>query len=96
MKFNFGLPHMTRLKASLQAWETKVTGPDQLSMARQAERLGYDMIAVPEHFTVPESCLDLPRIINCCFKSSFSVMKERPPPGLASWPGCLVADIAGK
>lgn len=59
MKFGFGLPHMTRLKASLQPWETVVTGPDQLRMAKRAEQLGYDMIAVPEHFLVPLSHIDL-------------------------------------
>ncbi len=59
MKFTFGLPHMLRLKASLQPWDSQVTGPDQLRMARRAEALGYDQIAVPEHFIIPREHLDL-------------------------------------
>lgn len=59
MKFTFGMPHMLRLKASLQPWESKVTGPDQLRMAKQAEAMGYDMVAVPEHFIIPQEHIDL-------------------------------------
>ncbi len=59
MKFVFGIPHMTRLKALVAPWEHTVTGPDQLRMARRAEALGYDMIAVPEHFVVPLSHVEL-------------------------------------
>jgi hypothetical protein len=43
MKFTFGMPHMLRLKASLQPWEAQVTGPDQLRMAKRAEAMGYDL-----------------------------------------------------
>jgi probable F420-dependent oxidoreductase len=59
MKFAFGLPHMLRLKATMQPWEASVTGPDQLRMARRAEAMGYDMIAIPEHFVVPLSHVEL-------------------------------------
>jgi probable F420-dependent oxidoreductase len=59
MKFAFGLPHMLRLKATMQPWEASVTGPDQLRMARRAEEMGYDMIAIPEHFVVPLSHVEL-------------------------------------
>ncbi|MCE7795460.1 TIGR03619 family F420-dependent LLM class oxidoreductase [Sphingobium sufflavum] len=59
MKFTFGLPHMLRLKASLQPWESQVTGPDQLRMARRAEAMGYDQVAVPEHFIIPEEHVPL-------------------------------------
>jgi hypothetical protein len=47
MKFAFALPHMTRLKATIQPWEIQVRGADQTRMAKRAEDLGYDMIAVP-------------------------------------------------
>jgi len=54
MKFAFALPHMIRLKATVQPWEPMVTGLDQTRMAKRAEELGYDMIAVPEHFIIPQ------------------------------------------
>lgn len=59
MKFTFGLPHTTRLKASGQAWERQVTGPDQLRMVKRAEALGYDQIPIPEHFIIPREHVDL-------------------------------------
>lgn len=59
MKFAFALPHMTRLKATVQPWEGSVTGPDQLRMAKRADALGYDMIAIPEHFIIPREHVDL-------------------------------------
>jgi probable F420-dependent oxidoreductase len=48
-----------RLKATLQPWEARVTGADQTAMARRAEALGYDMLAVPEHFIIPRSHVEL-------------------------------------
>lgn len=59
MKFTFAMPHIIRLKASMQPWEMSVTGADQTRLAKAAEDMGYDMIAVPEHFLVPTSHLDL-------------------------------------
>ena len=59
MKFLFVMPHAMRLKALTQPWECQVTGPDQAEMARCAETLGYDMIAVPEHFVVPHSHVEV-------------------------------------
>ena len=59
MKLAFAMPHMLRLKATAQPWESAVTGPDQLRMARQADATGYDMIAVPEHFIIPDAHVDL-------------------------------------
>jgi probable F420-dependent oxidoreductase len=53
MKLMFSMPHMMEINAVLQPWELAVTGPDQLRLAQRAEELGYDMIAVPEHFAVP-------------------------------------------
>ena len=46
---------MLRLKATVQPWEASVTGADQTRMLKRAEQLGYDMIAVPEHFIIPQS-----------------------------------------
>jgi probable F420-dependent oxidoreductase len=59
MKFVFPLPHMLRLKATVQPWEASVTGADQTRMAKRAEVLGYDMIAVPEHHIIPREHVDL-------------------------------------
>jgi probable F420-dependent oxidoreductase len=53
MKFTFPLPHIMRLPAMTQPWESTVTGPDQLRIAARAEALGYDMIAIPEHMAIP-------------------------------------------
>ncbi|HWT49233.1 MAG TPA: TIGR03619 family F420-dependent LLM class oxidoreductase [Mycobacterium sp.] len=59
MKLVFNLPHMLRLKATMQPWEAAVTGTDQTRMARCADRWGYDMIAVPEHFVIPDEHVEL-------------------------------------
>lgn len=59
MKLIFALPHMVRLKATVQPWEPSVTGADQTRMAKRAEELGYDMIAVPEHFIIPREHVEL-------------------------------------
>lgn len=53
MKLAFAMPHMLRLKAMTQPWEAAVTGADQTRLAKLAEKLGYEMIAVPEHYVVP-------------------------------------------
>ena len=53
MKFAFPLPHTLRLKAITRPWEAGVTGADQTRMAKSAEAMGYDMIAIPEHFVIP-------------------------------------------
>ncbi len=59
MKFVFPLPHMLRLKPTMQPWAPEVTGPDQTRMAKCADRWGYDMIAFPEHFVIPADHVDL-------------------------------------
>ena len=55
MKFVFPMPHLLRLKATVQPWEAAVTGADQTRLARAADAMGYDMISVPEHFLIPRS-----------------------------------------
>lgn len=59
MKFAFPLPHMLRLKAITQPWEAGVTGADQTRIAKRAEAMGYDMIAIPEHFVIPTDHVEL-------------------------------------
>jgi probable F420-dependent oxidoreductase len=59
VKLAFPLPHTVRLKAMTQAWEAGVTGADQTRMVKRAEALGYDMIAIPEHFVIPTENVEL-------------------------------------
>jgi probable F420-dependent oxidoreductase len=59
MQLTFPLPHVLRLKATLQPWEARVTGADQTLMAQRAEAMGYDMLAVPEHFIIPHTHVEL-------------------------------------
>lgn len=59
MKLVFNLPHMLRLKATMQPWEADVTGADQTRMVKCADQWGYDMIAVPEHFVIPNEHVEL-------------------------------------
>jgi probable F420-dependent oxidoreductase len=59
VKFAFPLPHMLRLKAITQPWEAGVTGADQTRMAKRAEAMGYDMIAIPEHYVIPTEHVEL-------------------------------------
>ncbi|EFC79138.1 TIGR03619 family F420-dependent LLM class oxidoreductase [Parafrankia sp. EUN1f] len=59
MKLGFAMPHLLRLKATCQPWEASVTGADQTRLARWAEKLGYAMIAVPEHHIIPRAHVDL-------------------------------------
>lgn len=59
MKFVFPLPHMLRLKAISQPWEAGVTGAEQTRMVKRAEAMGYDMIAIPEHFVIPNENVEL-------------------------------------
>lgn len=59
MKLAFAMPHMLQLKATMQPWEMAVTGADQTRLAKWAEKLGYEMIAVPEHHVIPRAHVDL-------------------------------------
>jgi alkanesulfonate monooxygenase SsuD/methylene tetrahydromethanopterin reductase-like flavin-dependent oxidoreductase (luciferase family) len=43
----------------MQPWEAAVTGVDQTRMAKCADQWGYDMIAVPEHFGIPNDRVEL-------------------------------------
>ncbi len=59
MKLGFALPHMLRLPAMTLPWEAAVTGADQTRLAKWADRLGYAMIAVPEHHVIPQGHVEL-------------------------------------
>jgi probable F420-dependent oxidoreductase len=55
MKLAFSMPHMIELNGMTKAWELAVAGPDQLRLARWADRLGFAQIAVPEHHIIPRA-----------------------------------------
>ena len=59
MKLGFAMPHMVELKAMSQPWQLKVTGREQTALAKWAEKLGYAMIAVPEHHIIPKAHVEL-------------------------------------
>lgn len=59
MKFAFAIPHLLRLKASMQPWEASVTGADQTRIVKRADELGYDMVSTPEHFIIPDEHVEL-------------------------------------
>lgn len=59
MKLAFNLPHTLRISAMMQSWEASVTGVDQTRMVKRADQLGYDMVAVPEHFVIPADQVEL-------------------------------------
>ena len=59
MKLAFSMPHQLRLKAMTQPWEHSVTGPDQIRLLKHAEKLGFEMVSVPEHHVMPKEHLDL-------------------------------------
>jgi probable F420-dependent oxidoreductase len=59
MKLGFAMPHMLRLKATLQPWEAAVTGADQKRLAVWADKLGYATISVPEHHIIPKAHVEL-------------------------------------
>lgn len=59
MKLAFPMPHTLRLPAMTQSWEAAVTGADQKRLAAWAQKLGYAMIAVPEHHVIPRGHVEL-------------------------------------
>lgn len=59
MKLAFSMPHQLRLKAMTMPWETQVTGPDQIKLLKWAEKLGFEMVSVPEHHVMPREHLEL-------------------------------------
>lgn len=59
MKLAFSMPHQLRLKAMTQPWELEVSGPDQLRLLKHAEKLGFEMVSVPEHHVMPAEHLEL-------------------------------------
>lgn len=59
MKLAFGLPNLMQVKAITQPWETRVGGRELVKLAKWADKLGFAMIAVPEHFIMPREHINL-------------------------------------
>jgi probable F420-dependent oxidoreductase len=70
MKFAFGVPGLILYPAVVSPWERDVTGADILGIAREADRLGFDWLTVPEHIVMPREMV--------------GVMGPRFPEGLAA------------
>lgn len=59
MKLTFAIPNMCQAKAIFSPWEAKVDGAEQTRLAKWAEKLGYEMICVPEHHIIPRAHVEL-------------------------------------
>jgi probable F420-dependent oxidoreductase len=59
VKFVFSPPHQIEVKAVSQPWELAVDGRAQTRAVKRAEAMGYDVIAVSEHFLIPKEHVEL-------------------------------------
>jgi probable F420-dependent oxidoreductase len=59
MKLTFGIPNMCQAKALVSGWELGIDGAEQTKMAKWAEKMGYEMISVPEHHIIPRAHVEL-------------------------------------
>jgi probable F420-dependent oxidoreductase len=53
------LPNCMQVPAISQPWEKSLTASEISCVAKTAERLGYSMVVLPEHFLIPTSHLAL-------------------------------------
>src|SRR3979409_2080660 len=58
MRFAVSLPDGLPFAAITQPWERSLTGQDIALTAQTAERLGYSMVFLPEHYLTPTSHVD--------------------------------------
>jgi probable F420-dependent oxidoreductase len=59
MRFAVNLPNCMHIAAITQPWEHDLTGQDIARVAQTAERLGYSMVFLPEHFLTPTEHVEL-------------------------------------
>ncbi|MDR2857170.1 MAG: TIGR03619 family F420-dependent LLM class oxidoreductase [Novosphingobium sp.] len=59
MKLAFAIPNLMQVKVITRPWETRVQGGEMVKLAKWADKLGYEMIAVPEHFVIPRENVEL-------------------------------------
>lgn len=55
MKLGFSMPGLIKLNGMSKKWEENLTGPDLLRLAQWGDKLGFQEIAVPEHYIVPKA-----------------------------------------
>lgn len=58
VKFSTGLPGVTRYPPITQDWEAKLTPEDFQRVARTADELGFDSLAIPEHIVMPSDLVE--------------------------------------
>ena len=59
MRFAVYLPNCMNVAAITQPWEHHLSGRDIAGVARTAERLGYSMVFLPEHYLTPTGHVEL-------------------------------------
>jgi len=59
VKFSTGLPGLNRYPPITCAWEASMGAQDYQLVARTADELGFDSIAVPEHIVIPSDMVDV-------------------------------------
>ena len=59
MRFAVALPNCMHVAAITQPWERELSGQGIAEVAQTAERLGYSMVFLPEHFLTPRTRLEL-------------------------------------
>ncbi len=59
MRFFVLLPNCMQVSAISQPWERSLNGRAIARVATTAERLGYSMVVLPEHFLIPTSHVEL-------------------------------------
>jgi probable F420-dependent oxidoreductase len=59
MKFSTGLPGLHRYPPISSEWEASMRAEDFQLVARTADELGFDSIAVSEHIVIPDDMVDL-------------------------------------
>src|SRR2546423_631664 len=59
VKFSTRLPGLTHYPPITNDWEASMSADDFQRVARTADELGFDSIAVPEHIVMPSDLVDL-------------------------------------
>ena len=59
MKFGLNIPGMTLMPQSTESWEHALTPQEMLRVARKADELGFDWLAVPEHVVILDGMVEV-------------------------------------
>ncbi len=59
MKFSTGLPGLNRYPPITSEWEASIRAEDFQLVARTADELGFDSIAIPEHIVIPSDMVEV-------------------------------------